>query len=264
MNRIWTVLTAATVLALPTAPCAQTNNTVPLPALAAVRSHAAEAAAREDYYHDVLNTRYVYERMRVSETRTPGGKVKQHEEKFNTNCPPPELASGPLPPYRPPTAAETAAAKERKKKQLLDVTELVTNVLAYSRMKITGRETVNGRSTLAVDFQPPARRISEDSLMDRIINRATGRAWVDEQDYTLVRLQTHLTDKLTLFAGFGAVLKGNYSFDRERTPEGVWYARDVRYDASIREFILYRTLTYQEVCTNVYRPPSARVAATTR
>ena len=242
---------------------AQTND-APLPSLPAVLSHAAEAALKEDYYQNVLNNRYAYERKRVSDTRTSGGRIKEHEEKFNTNSPSLEMASRPLPPYKPPTAAEVAAAKQRKNKQLLDVTELVTNVLAHARMKIAGREMVNGRSTLTVDFQPPERKIAEDNLMDCIINRATGRAWVDEEDYTLARLQAHLTDKLTLFAGFGAVLKGNYSFDRERTPEGIWYSRDVSYDANVREFILYRTLTYREMYTNVFRPQSARVAATTR
>jgi len=115
-----------------------------------------------------------------------------------------------------------------------------------------------------VDFRPPERKLVEDSLMDRLLNRATGRAWVDEEDFTLVRLRTHLTDKLTLFAGFGAVLNGDYSFDRERTPEGVWYTRDESYDARIREFILYRMLTYHEVFTNVVRPVFTHVAATTR
>ena len=260
MSRIWTLLTVAAALLAPVALRAQTNDS-PLPSLQTVLAHAAEAVAREDFYHDILNTRYVYERTRVSETRTSRGKLKDREEKFNTNNPPLELACQPVPPYRPPTAAEAAAARERKKKQLVDVTDLVTNVLAYSRMQIVGREMVNGRSALVVDFLPPAKRIRERDLMDRIVNRTAGRAWVDEEDYTLTRLQAHLVDRLLLFAGFGAILNGNYSFDRERTPEGVWYSRDTSYEANVREFILYRNLTYHEAFTNVCRPQPARLAA---
>lgn len=264
MSRISTILAAVAAFLAPIALHAQTND-APLPSLQTMLANAAQAAAREDFFHDALNHHYLYERSRVSETRTSGGKLKDREVKFNTNNPPPQLAYVPVPPYRPPTAAEAAAAKERKRKQLVDVTDLVTNVLAHSRMQIMGREMVDGRSALVVDFRPPEKRIREKDLMDRIVNRTAGRAWVDEEDYTLSRLQAHLDDKLTLFAGFGAVLSGSsYSFERERTPEGVWYSRSTGYDAKVREFIIYRTLSYREAFTNVCRPQAASLAATTR
>lgn len=264
MKTILEKLIAALLAALPCLLQAQTNGAANLPPLETVLARAADAAARESYYETNFNRRYGFLHTRVNETRNSSGKLKKREEKFMTNSPPPAVASLPLPSYASPTNG--AAADPRKPSgKLIDVTDLTTNVLAHSHLTLVGRERLDGRSVLVIDFKPPDRKVAEKDLIHRLINRVAGRAWMDEQDSTLIKLEAHLVNRLNIFGGLiGAVLKGSYSFERKRTEDGLWYSRDVQWSARIREVFFYRNLSSHEEIKDVHRPAATGVVTTTQ
>jgi hypothetical protein len=71
---------------------------------------------------------------------------------------------------------------------------------------VAGREVLNGRSALIVDFQPAKKNVPVRNLKDRFINKAAGRVWVDEADYKLVKADLHLTERVNVVGGLvGAV-----------------------------------------------------------
>ena len=70
---------------------------------------------------------------------------------------------------------------------------------------------------------------------------------MDEADYAIAKANLHLTQQVNVLGGLvGAVWKFTYSFDRERTPEGFWYARHVDWHLEGREVVFHRIVDYHE------------------
>jgi hypothetical protein len=112
---------------------------------------------------------------------------------------------------------------------------------------LSGREVVNGRPALIVDFKPASRKPPEKSIKDRFINKAAGRVWVDEADYAMVKADLHLTEKVNVVGGLvGAVAKFTLSIQRERTPEGLWFIRKQNWHLEGREVFIRRQVDYHE------------------
>ena len=119
---------------------------------------------------------------------------------------------------------------------------------------LAGRKTVNGRPMLLLDFKPAKKELPERNIKDRFINKAAGRVWVDEADYVIAKAEVYLTETVNVLGGFvGAVWKFNYSFDRERTSDGLWFTRAVDWHLEGREVILRRAIDYHEGKTSVRR-----------
>jgi hypothetical protein len=119
---------------------------------------------------------------------------------------------------------------------------------------LAGREWINGRPVLAIDFVPVDKKMPERNLKDRFINRTGGRVWVDEADYCLVKADVHLTQTVNVgFGLIGAVWKFNYGFDRERTDDGLWFTRDVNWHLEGREVVINREVDYHEKMIDIRR-----------
>ena len=126
------------------------------------------------------------------------------------------------------------------------------DLLGRFEFDLTGRETINGRPTLLLDFKPAKKSLPERNIKDRFINKAAGRVWVDETDYVIAKADVHLTESVNVVGGLvGAVWKFNYSFDRERTSDGLWFTRAVDWHLEGREVILRRAIDYHEGKTGV-------------
>ena len=103
-----------------------------------------------------------------------------------------------------------------------------------------------------LDFKPAKKDLPERNIKDRFINKAAGRVWVDEADYVIAKAEVYLTEAVNVVGGLvGAVWKFNYSFDRERTSEGLWFTRAVDWHLEGREVILHRAIDYHEGKTGV-------------
>jgi hypothetical protein len=126
-----------------------------------------------------------------------------------------------------------------------------------------GRDEINGRPALVIDFKPAQKTLPERSLKDKFINKAAGRVWVDERDYAVAKADLHLTERVSVVGGLvGAVSKFTYQFLRERTEDGIWFARDVKWHLEGREIFIRKTIDYREQNTDVKKVfQSQRVAA---
>jgi hypothetical protein len=133
----------------------------------------------------------------------------------------------------------------------------LTNLVARFDFTLVGRETTNGRSLLVLDFKPANKKLPVNNFKDKFINRAAGRFWVDEQDYAIARVDLHLTRKVSVFGGvIGSVWKFTYSFERERTAEGYWYAHQVDWHLEGREVIFNRIVDYHEQKFDLHKVPT--------
>lgn len=103
-------------------------------------------------------------------------------------------------------------ARNRWLKQLPEVIDDLPNAFD---IVIAGREMLNGRPTLVVKFQPKQKPKPRTEIGKVLFPKTGGKAWVDEQDARLQRLEVHYLGDVKL--GFGLLL--NISKDSEQELE---------------------------------------------
>jgi hypothetical protein len=258
MRHLWLAIAALIFLAnsLPA------ETAAPLPALDTVIQRALDRAATEDDNDREFNQQYGYMRVRVTDYRNAKGILKKHEEKrtpeglAKTNAAP---AAAPKPAEKDDAPVSETHSNIRGK-QLAVKDYSLTNLVKRFKFTLVGREIVNGRSSLVLDFQPAGNNLPAHSYKDKLINKAAGRAWVDEADYAIAKADVHLTKQMNVLGGVvGAVYKFTYSFDRTRTPEGLWFARHVDWHLEGREVVFHRIVDYHEQKIEEKKaPPPAR------
>jgi hypothetical protein len=225
------------------------TSTSPLPPWETVIQRALDRAAVEDDNDREFNRNYQYERIRLTEYRNGKGELKKHEEKRTpegagkTNSAP-VAAPAPVEKEDAPVS-ETHSNIRGKAFAVKDYS--LSNLVSRFQFTVIGRETVNGRSALVLDFQPAGKKLPVNSYKDNFINKAAGRVWVDEADYAIAKADLHLTQQVNVLGGLvGAVWKFTYSFERKRTPEGLWFSRHVDWHLEGREVVFHRIVDYHE------------------
>ena len=220
----------------------------PLPPLETVIQHALDRAAAEDDNDRGFNRNYHYERIRLTEYRNGKGELKKQEEKRTaegvgkTNAAP---VVAPAPVEKDEPLSDSHSRIHGRAFAVKDYS--LSNLVSRFQFALLGRETVNGRSALVLDFQPASKNLPVHSYKDNFINKAAGRVWVDEADYAIAKADLHLTQQVNVLGGLvGAVWKFTYSFERDRTPEGFWFARHVDWHLEGREVIFHRIVDYHE------------------
>lgn len=246
--------------------------TTSLPPLDTVLKQIAARADTEDAGNEAFKQHYFYVRTKVSEYRNSSGDLKKRETKAGTNNPAlmvpllrPQSSVTNRSPDKPKQGDEPVSdTHSNVKGKALDRKDFSLNqdLLGRFDFKLIGREPLNGRSALIVDFAPANKKLPVHNLKDKFINRAAGRVWVDETDYAVVKVDLHLTSQVNVWGGLvGSVWVFHYSFDRERTPEGWWYTRYVNWHLEGREVVVRRTVDYHEELAQLRKIASGPTAA---
>lgn len=208
--------------------------------------------------------RYYFVRSKLTEIRNDEGELKKSDARISTNypnkvvvAPKPEVESdaalatvirSPKDEQLASSGAKKAVARKFDKNQF----QFNDDLVGRYDFKMIGRETTNGYSLLILDFAPKKIKLPEDGIKDRLINRVAGRVWVDEREFAIKRCELHLLESISIIGGIvGEAQKFNYSFDRERTEDGLWYVRDSKWFLEGREVILHRKAEYHETRTQV-------------
>jgi hypothetical protein len=79
------------------------------------------------------------------------------------------------------------------------------------------------RNALVLEFKPKPTN-PQDSIQDKILNRFSGRLWVDSEDSEIAKVDAHLTGEVTLgwLGTLGSLSECDLTMQRQRMPEGVW------------------------------------------
>jgi hypothetical protein len=238
------------------------TNQPPLPALEELFERVLERAGKERDNDRAFATNYVFIRTRTKEFRNAKGEVKKQETKIRTNNPALIIAAVGTPkpvreetrqrePDRPVSDTHSnVRGKAFKEDDFLANGDLVKRF----DFKLTGREAVNGRPALIVEFQPKPGKLPERNLKDKFINKAAGRVWIDEDDSALVKANLWLTERVNVLGGLvGAVWKFTTEVERERLDEGLWFTRQWNWHLEGREVFIHRTVDYHEERTDLRR-----------
>jgi hypothetical protein len=242
---------------------AQTNATSlaeakPLPTVDfLLQQVVARAVSAEDKNDNLFDMNYQYTRVRTWEYRNGAGELKSREEKRSVENKPlrmaaraARIAAGNLP--APPAPAgkdgpvsDTHSNIHGKALKVKDYS--IPNLVKRFQFALVGREMLNGRPSLVVDFKPLRDDLPVNQFADKFINKAAGRVWIDEEDYAIAQAQLHLTQQVNVLGGIvGAIWKFTYQFTRARTPEGYWFARSMDWHLEGREVVVNRIVDYHE------------------
>jgi hypothetical protein len=166
----------------------------------------------------------------------------------------PASAAGPKPAPEPTEAVSETHSNVHG--QQLRKSDFLLNQDLVNRFNFTivGRDLLNGRPALVVDFAPVNQTLPERNLKERFINKAAGRIWIDADDYSLVKADIHLTQQVNVGWGLiGAVWKFHYAFERERPTDGLWFPSEVNWHLEGREVIVNRIVDYHEMMSDVQK-----------
>ena len=116
---------------------------------------------------------------------------------------------------------EKRLAKEEANRQ--KERAIVDEIFRMDDLVIQGRETIDGRSALRISFRP--RPDYKPELEEaRVLQKLAGKAWLDEQNYQLVRIEAQLLDSLGV--GPGGLIRlqkgAQATFERRRVNEEIW------------------------------------------
>ena len=247
-------------LALSWSARSETNAQPPLPTMEQVIQRAIEKAQTESDNDRNFNLRYAYVRTKVKAFLNGDGSVSSSETSCSTNDPVRVRAR------QAARAAAQAAEKEQNPQDAKSVVHgkafhkkdflMNPDLLNRFNFVLIGRQTLNGRDTLVIDFKPKPGKLPERNLKERFINRAAGRVWLDEEDAQLAKADLHLTQKVDVLAGLvGSVWKFTCSINRERTEDGLWFTRTSNWHLEGREVILHRIVDYHDKTEGVQRIP---------
>jgi hypothetical protein len=121
-------------------------------------------------------------------------------------------------------------------------------ILERYDFRAVGREEVDGRSALALEFapRPGTRALDHDSTLRQL----TGRIWVDEDERQIVRAQIRNLEPVKFALGIGGKLSRlDLDLSFRKLEEGVWLPRAIRGDFEGRKlfasFHVRNTQTYE-------------------
>lgn len=132
------------------------------------------------------------------------------------------------------------------------------------KAEVVGRDWVSGRPEIILHFWPRSSDLPVRRRQDYVLNKLTGKVWIDEQDWEIVKVDAHLTERVRVLLGLVAVLdKADLSFEQTRMGDAVYLP--LRLTANFEGRKLFSTLrenvqvswTGQRPATETTANPSA-------
>jgi hypothetical protein len=142
---------------------------------------------------------------------------------------------------------ETAEQKQRRaqrdEERRRREREVVEELFQMDDIQVAGREMLNGRSTILVTFHPkPGFRPRTKG--GKVLQKLAGRAWIDEEERQLVKIDAELLDGLGVGpAGVFRLQKGARAyFERRRVNGEIWLPAQAHFvgAAKVLLFVLGR------------------------
>ncbi len=137
--------------------------------------------------------------------------------------------------YSEDASRRASAESERKLKE----TRTIEEIFRIYEFKIVGRETLDGRSAIALTFEARP-GVETETRAAKILKKFSGRAWIDEEDRQLVRVEAELTDDLSFGFGILARLKkGSHALiQRRKVNDEIWLPAQARFVGNARLFLV--------------------------
>lgn len=134
---------------------------------------------------------------------------------------------------------EQAALARERERDRRDAADAVADAFRVYEFVLLGREVVDGHDTIVVSLTPRP-RAQPRTRQGKWLRAFTGRAWVSEPDYELVKLEVEAIDTVSMGLGMVARLhKGSTAaFLRRKVDGDTWLPGRAEYRFSARVLML--------------------------
>jgi hypothetical protein len=125
-------------------------------------------------------------------------------------------------------------AQERRKED-----ESIDEAFALYSISMTGRDVVDGHDAIVLEFRArPDFKVKTDA--GKILKKLKGRAWIDERDRELLRIDVDLVDSISFGLGLLAKLSpgAHATFQRRLVNNEIWLPAEARFTGSARLLLL--------------------------
>jgi hypothetical protein len=149
---------------------------------------------------------------------------------------------------------EDAGAREarlrREAKARREIEEWIDDLFRVYTFALVGRQTIGGHSTIVVDFTPRQDAVPK-SDEGRDLKKVRGRAWVNEQDHQLARVEIEVLDDFSVKGFLAKLYKGTTaSYERRQVNNEVWLPAEIRLNllgrALVRKFHIETVIEYSD------------------
>jgi hypothetical protein len=168
----------------------------------------------------------------------PGHTYRKLVERDGKALPPDDLAKEDRK-QQEKEARVAARSPQVQAERRLKEAEAIAEIFRIFEFSVVGRETLEGRDAILVTFAPrpdagPATRTG------KILKKFSGRAWVDEKDRQLVRVEAELSDDLSFGFGILAKLKkgARAEMQRRKVNDEIWLPAQARFVGNARLFLV--------------------------
>jgi len=133
-----------------------------------------------------------------------------------------------------PNARQKREAERKRQEEAI-----AAEVFEIYNMTIVDRETLDGRSTILLRFEPRP-DANPSSKTGKILKKFRGRAWIDEADHQVARIECELIDTLSFGFGIVARLKpgAQVYFERHKINDEIWLPALAHWRGSARFFLV--------------------------
>ncbi len=137
--------------------------------------------------------------------------------------------------YGEDASRRASAESERRLKE----TRTIDEIFRIYEFRIVGRETLDGRGAIVLTFEPRP-RVETETRSGKILKKFAGRAWIDEKDRQLVRVEAELMDNLSFGFGMLAKLKkgSRAQIQRRKVNDEIWLPAHARFMGHGRLFLV--------------------------
>ena len=109
-----------------------------------------------------------------------------------------------------------------------DDVQINEELVSRYNFAVIRKEAVGDRPAYLLTFLPrPNVKLPEKRRMDRVLNRLEGQVWIDAQNYSLLKVDMHLTEPTTLMAGLGSVRSLDFMIEMMQVAPDVVVPREI-------------------------------------
>ena len=137
--------------------------------------------------------------------------------------------------YGEDASRRASAESERRLKE----TKTIDELFRIYEFRVVGCETLDGRGAILVTFEPRP-GVGTETQSGKILKKFAGRAWIDEADRQLVRVEAELVDDLSFGFGLLAKLKkgSRAQIQRRKVNDEIWLPSEARFVGNARLFLV--------------------------
>jgi len=137
-------------------------------------------------------------------------------------------------------AAARAARLGKQEEQQREEQAVIEELYRMDDLVMEGREWIDGRPTIVISFtpRPDYKPVTEGG---KVLQKLAGRAWIDEEDKQLARVEARLIDNLGVGpARVARLQKGATSyFYRRKVNDEIWLPVEARFTGSARILLFF-------------------------